>query len=64
MLKCYADSKQIDFISMNDLGKYIVVTIQKVHRSRKLILKSRKVYLKYYWENLKGDMSKILISET
>jgi hypothetical protein len=43
---------------------YIVITIQRANRSRVLAFKSRITYLRYYWETLKVDMSKILISET
>ena len=41
----------------------IVVTIQKANKSRKMSYKNRMLLLRYYWENIKVDMSKVLLSD-
>ncbi|TNV84017.1 hypothetical protein FGO68_gene12642 [Halteria grandinella] len=40
-----------------------IVSIQRSYRSRVLSDKNRYMYIMYYWENLKVDMSKILLSD-
>ena len=43
---------------------YVVVSIQVANRQRVIAAKNRLLFFDYYWENMKVDMSKILLSDT
>lgn len=43
---------------------YTVTMIQRVNRQRVISFKYRLTFLEYYWENMKVDISKVLLSYT
>ena len=43
---------------------FIVVSIQKANKSRLIAFKGRMMFLSYYWDNMKVDMTKVLLSDT
>ena len=58
LLDFYQKSKRLYyFISIS------VLRLQKVNRFRIFAFKNRIAYLKYYWENLKTDLAKVLMAE-
>ena len=42
---------------------FLVVMIQRANRSRVISFKNRITFFDYYWENMKVDMSKVLMSD-
>lgn len=42
---------------------HLVILIQRSERSRSMSLKARLMLFGYYWENMKGDLSRILLSD-
>lgn len=49
--------------NLNNLKVFLVVQIQRANTSRVLSFKNRVTFLQYYWETMKIDMSKILLSD-
>lgn len=56
-LDFYNKSKKISVLI------FLVVRLQKVNRFRIFAFKNRMAYLKYYWENMKSDLAKVLMTD-
>jgi hypothetical protein len=42
---------------------FIVLTIQRANKSRVNSMKSRSMFFAYYWDNMKVDVSKVLLDQ-